>query len=86
MGLQEGVIDKALITDEIVNRYYLSHLYPDKLNATMLGTLRVDYEKDLIFIEENLHNISKPTLIIWAENDAFLPYPLGEKIHKNIPG
>lgn len=35
---------------------------------------------------ENLHTIDKPTLIIWAEEDAYLPPRLGERIHQHIAG
>ena len=84
-GLQEGVENKTLITDEMISRYY-SHRNADKVKAAMLGILRIDYEKDLIFIEQNIHKISKPTIIIWAENDVFLPYSLGERIHREISG
>jgi len=85
-SLEEGVIDQSLISEEIVQRYYLPDGSPDKLNKTMLGTLRVDYMEDLEFIEKNLKTIEKPTLILWGENDKFLPLYLGERIHKDIKG
>jgi pimeloyl-ACP methyl ester carboxylesterase len=59
---------------------------PDKLNKTMLGTLRVDYMEDLKFIEKNLRTIEKPTLILWGEDDTFLPLYLADLIHKDIKG
>ncbi len=86
MGLQEGLKNKSLVTDEIVSRYYFSKLNTDKISATVLGLLRTDYEKDLLFVENSLHKISKPTIIIWAEDDVYLPYSLGEHIYKNITG
>ncbi len=52
----------------------------------MLGTLRVDFREDLEFIENNLKTIEKPTLILWGEDDTFLPLSLGERIHKDITG
>lgn len=85
-GLEEGVIDKSRITEEIVRRYYKPDGNPDKLNQSMLGTLRVDYREDLEFIEKNLWKIEKPTLILWGDNDRFLPFSLGERIHKDIKG
>jgi pimeloyl-ACP methyl ester carboxylesterase len=59
---------------------------PDTVNETYLGTLRADSTKDLKFIEDNLHTIDKPTLIIWAEEDSYLPLRLGERIHEHIEG
>lgn len=85
-GLEEGVIDKSRISDRLVRRYYMPDGDPEKLNRTMLGTLRADYTKDLEFIEKNLKTIEKPTLILWGDTDKFLPLSLGERIHKDIGG
>jgi 2-hydroxymuconate-semialdehyde hydrolase len=85
-GLESGVVDKSLITDEVYHRYYMPDGTTDKLNDTMLGTLRIDYADDVRFIEKNLKTIDKPTLIIWGEDDWYLPPYLGDKIHDDIPG
>jgi pimeloyl-ACP methyl ester carboxylesterase len=84
--LEGGVMDKSRISDAIVQRYYMPDGSPDKLNNTMLGTLRIDYMEDLEFIEKNLQTIQKPTLILWGENDKYLPLSLGDRIHKDITG
>lgn len=85
-GLMDGVTDNSLISEDIVKRYYLPEGTPEKLNKTMLGTLRVDYEKDIGFIEKNIGTIEKPTLIIWGDKDKFLPLYLGKRILQNIRG
>jgi len=85
-GLEEGVIDKSRISDGVVKRYYMPDGNPDKLNRSMLGTLRIDYMEDLGFIEKNLKTIHKPTLILWGEKDIYLPISLGNRIHKDIRG
>jgi len=85
-GLEEGVIDKSRISDGIVKRYYMPDGNPDKLNRSMLGTLRINYMEDLEFIEKNLGTIHKPTLILWGEKDTYLPISLGYRIHKDIMG
>lgn len=85
-GLEEGVMDKSRISDRLVQRYYMPDGNPDKMNETMLGTLRVDYAEDLKFIEQNLKTIQKPTLILWGEGDTFLPLSLGNRIHEDIAG
>ncbi|MFC1888244.1 alpha/beta fold hydrolase [Thermodesulfobacteriota bacterium] len=85
-GLELGVMNKSRISDEVVQRYYVPDGNPDKMNKTMLGTLRVDYTKDLEFIEKNLRTINKPTLILWGDKDNYLPLYLGELIHRDIPG
>jgi 2-hydroxymuconate-semialdehyde hydrolase len=85
-GLEEGVIDKSRISDGIVKRYYMPDGNPDKLNRSMLETLRIDYMEDLEFIEKNLKTIQKPTLILWGEKDVYLPISLGNRIHKDIMG
>lgn len=85
-GLKAGVINKSMITKEVVQRYYMPGGNADKVKATYLGTLRTDYHKDLKFIENNLKSIDKPTLIIWGENDVFIPLSLAERIHQDIEG
>ncbi len=85
-GLEMGVENKSRISEGIVQRYYIPDGNPDKLNSTMLGTLRIDYMEDLEFIEKNLKTIVKPTLILWGEDDKFLPLSLGAQIHKDIRG
>jgi pimeloyl-ACP methyl ester carboxylesterase len=85
-GLEAGVVDKSRVSDEVLHRYYMADGSPDKVNATYLGTLRADSTTDLQLIEDNLHTIDKPTLIIWAEDDAYLPLELGERIHERIAG
>jgi haloalkane dehalogenase len=86
-ALRQGVVEKSRISDELVERYYVPEGDADKLNTTMLATLRLDYDNDLRFIEQNLKSVEKPTLILWGENDDFLPYaPLGERIHGDIQG
>jgi pimeloyl-ACP methyl ester carboxylesterase len=85
-GLEAGVVNKSRISEETVQRYYMPDGSPDKLNETYLGTLRVDNLDDLEFIEKNLTTINKPTLIVWGENDAYLPLSLADRIHKDIAG
>jgi pimeloyl-ACP methyl ester carboxylesterase len=85
-GLEGGVIDKSRISEGIVERYYMPDGHPDKLNRAMLGTLRIDCMEDLEFIEKNLKTIQKPTLILWGEEDAYLPISLGNRIHSDITG
>lgn len=85
-GLKAGVVNKPMITNEIVRRYYMPDGNADKLKTSFLGTLRVDYIKDLKFIEENLNSIDKPTMIVWGENDVFIPLSLADRIHQDIEG
>jgi len=85
-GLEAGVVNKSRITKEVIRRYYMPDGSADKLNKTYLGTLRVDHVKDLTFIEQNLKAIDKPTLIVWGENDVYLPLSLADRIHQDIVG
>lgn len=85
-SLEQGLVDKSRISEGILKRYYMPDGSPDKLNASMLGTIRVEYMKDIEFIENNLRKIEKPTLILWGEDDTFLPLSLGRRIHKDIRG
>ncbi len=85
-GLEMGVADKTKITDELVRIYYSPDGDTDKIGRSMLGTLRADYSEEIAFIEKNLGTVDKPTLIIWGEDDKYLPIHLGQRIHQDIPG
>lgn len=85
-GLEAGVSNTSRITDEMLARYYRPEGKPAKINKTYLGTMRSDFEEDLAFIEKNLKMIEKPTLIVWADSDSYLPLALGERIHEDIAG
>ena len=85
-GLKAGVVNKSMITQEVVQRYYKPEGSADKVKSTYLGTMRTDYHKDLIYIEDNLKSIDKPTLIAWGENDVYIPLSLAERIHQDIDG
>ncbi len=83
-GLKAGVVDKSVITEGIVDRYYSPGGSTGKTGRSFLGMLRLDLTPELGFIERNLKTIDKRTLIIWAENDDYLPIHLGEKIHADM--
>jgi pimeloyl-ACP methyl ester carboxylesterase len=85
-GLEDGVVVKSRMTDAVVRRYYMPDGKPDKLNNTILATLRVDHMRDLRFIETNLKTIDMPTLVVWGEKDVYLPLSLGNRIQEDITG
>jgi pimeloyl-ACP methyl ester carboxylesterase len=37
-------------------------------------------------LDFQLHNISRPTLIVWGANDTLIPSSVGETMHREIPG
>jgi pimeloyl-ACP methyl ester carboxylesterase len=85
-GLEQGVKNKSLISNQIVREYYMPDGDQAKLTRTMLGTLRIDYSDDMGFIEDKLWTIEKPTLVLWADSDTYFPPAVGERIHKAIKG
>ena len=85
-GLKAGVVNKSMITKEVVQRYYMPEGNADKVKSAYLGTMRTDYHKDLKYIETNLKSIDKPTLIVWGANDVYIPLSLAERIHQDING
>lgn len=85
-GMVGGVVEKSKIKEKIVRHYFMPTGSADKTINTFLGTLRVDYLKELKFIENNIAAIDKSTLIVWGENDAYIPLSLANRIHQDIVG
>jgi pimeloyl-ACP methyl ester carboxylesterase len=81
--LQECVMDKTLITPEVVDRQYQF--------SRMKGTTWSLYStfrnaKEAMKLKECLPRIDRPTLLIWGEDDLLFPPSVGEGLQRAIPG
>ncbi|UCD84419.1 MAG: alpha/beta hydrolase [Deltaproteobacteria bacterium] len=85
-GLKGSVYDKSKITTEVITEYlrpiYTTRERKRKFRKFLLSG-NCQYTMD---IASELQRFDKPTLIIWAAEDRFLPVFWGEKLYKEIPG
>jgi pimeloyl-ACP methyl ester carboxylesterase len=49
-----------------------------------VGLFQVKYRVQSL--EQDLGQISVPTLIIWGDRDVIIPLDLGKRLHEKIPG
>ena len=67
-GLEDVYFSKALIDDELVDRYFELSQYPGNSDA-FLKRVKARLDKDSYLIAE----ISVPTLVLWGDNDIYFP-------------
>jgi len=84
--LLEAVADPAHLSEEQVTRYYELVRLPGKRRAQLIQN-RIPYgyiaRPELL---NRLHAISQPTLVIWGEQDPWLPVSYGKRFSEAIPG
>jgi pimeloyl-ACP methyl ester carboxylesterase len=81
--LQECVMDKNLITPEIVDRQYRF----SRIKGTtwsLYSTFR--NAKYAMKLKEYLPRINRPTLLVWGEEDILFPPSVGEGLQRAIAG
>jgi pimeloyl-ACP methyl ester carboxylesterase len=86
--LTQSVADTAHMPDKLVARYLAPYVGSEGLNHLLILARSIDAE-DLDEIE--LTQIDQPTLILWGEQDRFLPphgrdKPAPERLAEEIPG
>ncbi len=66
---EQSVSNRAIVTEETVDRYWELLRYPGNRRATVdrFNTPRVVYSKEV------MGNLSVPTLLMWGEEDALVP-------------
>lgn len=88
--LNDAVYDPALVTDEWVELGYQLAALPGAQQGILsalrtscnLGGMRGDAIRSIV---DNLADITAPTLILWGEQDRFLPVAHARVAEKNIP-
>jgi pimeloyl-ACP methyl ester carboxylesterase len=74
--------DPALLTPPLMTRYYDMMRAPGVRTAMLARMAQVMLEPP----EAALHRITAPTLLIWGERDAMIPYGNAADYLRNIPG
>ncbi|MFT5617347.1 MAG: pimeloyl-ACP methyl ester carboxylesterase [Arenicella sp.] len=78
--LRQVYFDQEKVTEELLERYY--DLFSREGNPEAFLSLVNGKFKDNT---SKLKNIKTPTLIIWGENDEWIPVEYAYKFHKKIP-
>ena len=80
-NVKEVYGDKSRVTPALVDRYYELSLRPGNREA-FLDRARMDFTDH----SAKLELIKAPTLILWGEDDAWIPLADGREMARRIPG
>jgi pimeloyl-ACP methyl ester carboxylesterase len=81
-GLKKAIIEDALVTPDMVDRYW-------ELNrraGSRAATLKRFQTPHDTFVQNNADKITTPTLILWGADDTLTPRDVGEAYAQSIPG
>jgi pimeloyl-ACP methyl ester carboxylesterase len=81
-GLKKAIVDDALVTPEMVDRYWEL----TRRAGTRRATLKRYQQPEDTFIADNVAKITTPTLIIWGDLDTLVPRDVGERYNAEIKG
>lgn len=81
-GLNDAIVHKSIITDEMIDTYWDF--------ARMEGTREATVERFSLpgdtYVKDHVSAIKAPTLILWGEQDHLIPVEAGRQFHAAIPG
>jgi pimeloyl-ACP methyl ester carboxylesterase len=81
-GLKKAIVNDALVTPEMVDRYWILNRKTGN-RAASLKRFQTPFDN---FIPENVARISAPTLIIWGDKDTLTPPDIGQAYNAAIRG
>ncbi|MFL0357168.1 alpha/beta fold hydrolase [Erythrobacter sp. GH1-10] len=80
-SLMQSVSNKAVVTDEMIDRYWELLRYPGNRRATM-KRFSTGYDP---LVEGEIADIAAPTLIMWGSEDRLIPLAAGEWLDRTMP-
>ncbi len=82
-SLRQGMVRKERVSEEIAEKYASPFNSAEGKKAYLRAARALDY-RDTMKIAEDLKNIEIPTIIMWGEEDNFLPVSQGKRLSKVI--
>ena len=82
-NIKEVYADDAKITDQLLIRYHKMTLREGNRQA-FVDRVKVDFKQDSLTTIVRLKSIQNPTLIIWGEQDEWIPLACGKAMTENI--
>lgn len=80
-SLKQSVSNQSIVTDGMVDRYYDMARYPGNRAATR-ARFSMPYRT---FAAADVARVQVPTLVMWGEDDALIPYEAAGWYMQNLP-
>lgn len=80
-SLKQSVSVQSIVTPEMVDRYYDMARYPGNRAATR-ARFSIPYRT---FTAEDVAKVQVPTLVMWGEEDALIPYDAANWYMQHLP-
>lgn len=84
LAMKQAFYHRDRVTEERVEAYYQRLKSPGCLEAQIALVRGLDFEK-LSRYEAQIPSIKIPTLLIWGENDPWVPLSVGRRIKEALP-
>ena len=81
--LDNLVVDKKLITDDVIDRAYRFRTFAG--SAHVLFSTRNNIRRWEEHYAPRISDITALTLVMWGAHDPLFPLPVGEELHQQIP-
>ena len=76
--------DRALVTDELVRMAYELHL--ERNDGPTIAAMLESMQQHLDSLDDQLHAIKAPTLLLWGDTDRVSPLSMAEEFQRRIKG
>ncbi len=83
-NIKEVYADDSKITDQLLTRYHKMALREGNRQA-FVDRAKLDFKQDSLTTIDRLKSIQNPTLLIWGEQDDWIPLVCGKAMNENIP-
>lgn len=80
-SLKQSVSNQTIVTEAMVDRYYDMARYPGNRDATR-ARFSMPYRT---FTAEDVSKVQVPTLVMWGEDDALIPYEAANWYMQHLP-
>lgn len=80
-SLKQSVSNQSIVTEAMVDRYYDMARYPGNRAATR-ARFSMPYRT---FIADDVSKVQVPTLVMWGEDDALIPYEAANWYMQHLP-
>lgn len=85
-AFRRGVVDRAALTDEAIREYLRPLRGTQDERDRFLRFLLAGSPRHTMSVVPRLRELRRPTMILWAADDAYIPVSWGRRLYVTIPG